>query len=307
MDRTELAWAAGFWDGEGSAWLSRPEGRNRAYPSARINQSSTTGVPEVLLRFRRAVAVGRVQGPELTEGREPLYKWVVSSREEVRSTFLALRQWLGETKRTQFRQTLGLTPHRSDEPHFNSRDEWIAWCAGLFDGEGSTCLVKHGSHPGYFVLEANITQSSWQGTPEVLDRFQETFTIGAIYGPYPGSHGHAPVYRWRAYRRPQIEAMIGLMGPNLGQVKRRQATDAFQVIAAQTPLPRGNPAWGNRKTHCVNGHEYATARIRPYKGRGRNAEAPRASRFCLVCLREYAARKRRERGTKERRTSSRRS
>jgi hypothetical protein len=61
----------------------------------------------------------------------------------------------------------------------------------------------------------------------------------------------------------------------------------LDVMRSQPPLPRGNPAWGNRKTHCVNGHEYATARIRPFVGRGKNKER-RDNKQCLVCLRDYA-------------------
>lgn len=98
MDRTELAWAAGFWDGEGSAWRSQPAGRNTAQPCARINQSSTGGIPEVLIRFQRAVGLGTVKGPDIEEGKEPLYRWVASSRSDILTTFDVLLPWLGPVK-----------------------------------------------------------------------------------------------------------------------------------------------------------------------------------------------------------------
>lgn len=307
MDRTEPAWAAGFWDGEGSAYLSGSSDRATKYPQARINQASTTGVPEVLIRFQRAVGFGRLRGPDLAEGREPLYRWEVTNRIEVLETLNALDRYLGHVKRSRFHGVLRLpAPPPRAEPGWDP-DAERAWSAGLFDGEGSTYLVRHRSHAGYFVLEAAITQSSWSGVPEVLERFQRIFAIGKIYGPYPGSEGHAPVYRWKCHRRDQIEAMIAALGTELGRVKRAQAAQALGVVAAQLPLPRGNPAWGNRKTHCIRGHEYATARMRPFKGRGKNERAPRESHHCLVCLRQHAERKRRERGQNERRPGGRRS
>jgi hypothetical protein len=301
MERTELAWAAGFWDGEGSAYLTGADARTTKYPQARINQSSPAGVPEVLVRFQRVLGFGRIQGPDLAEGREPLYRWVVSSRADVNATFDVLRAWLGDVKRAQFRDVLGVGARVSDGRSFTSRDEWVAWCAGLFDGEGSVCLLRHGSHVGYFVLEANITQSSWTGAPEVLERFRMTFNVGAIYGPYPGSEGHAPVYKWRAYRQGQIQALIAAMGPHLGGVKREQATAAIAVVASQPQLPRGNPAWGNRKRYCVNGHEYATARVRPYRQRREGGIQRRDSKQCLACSREQARERRRRTEVKDRR------
>lgn len=298
MDRTELAWAAGFWDGEGSAYLAWAEGRKTGQPHARINQASSRGIPEVLLRFRRSVAIGEVQGPDVVEGKEPLYRWEVTSRGEILATFRALDPYLGPVKRAQFCRVLGLPCPPSQLSARFGRDVDLAWSAGLFDGEGSVYLARHRSHAGYFVLEAGITQSSSSGAPDVLERFKRTFGIGKIYGPYPGGEGHAPVYRWKCHRREQIEAMILALGKQLGEVKREQAAEAIRVIAGQIPLPRGNPAWGNRKTHCIRGHEYATARIRSFRGRGRNTEAPRASHQCLACVRQGARAKRIARGQK---------
>lgn len=295
MDRTKLAWAAGFWDGEGSAYLSGSSDRTTKQPHARINQSSATAVPGVLSRFQRLVGLGRVQGPDLADGREPLYRWEATRRAEILTTFRMLDPYLGRVKRAQFQHVLGLSdPQRLRQPSADPEVE-LAWSAGFFDGEGSVYLAKHQSHAGYFVLEAAITQSSWDGVPEVLQRFQRTFGIGKIYGPYRAPAGHAPIYRWKCHRRQQIEGMITSLENDLGEVKRSQAAAAMRVVAAQLPLPRGNPAWGNRKTHCIHGHEYASARLRPFRGRGKNIDAPRASHQCLACVRDTARRKRHER------------
>jgi hypothetical protein len=301
MDRTELAWAAGFWDGEGSAWLTQPEGRGTAQPRARINQSSPNGVPQVLLRFQRAIRLGKVTGPTIADGKEPLYRWVVSSRADVLATYIALRPWLGPVKRSQFQRVLELDREDGDALEGITDEEGLAWAAGLFDGEGSVYLAKHRSHPGYFRAEAAITQSDGKGMPFVLTRFRAITSLGFAKGPYPAPPGHDPVYRWKLYRATDVQRMITMIRPWLGAVKRDQADHVISIVNSQPPLPRGNPAWGNRKTHCVNGHEYATARIRPFRSRGKNPAPRRASKQCLACARDHA---RRKRSDKKRRAGS---
>lgn len=307
MDRTELAWAAGFWDGEGSAYLTGSPERRTRQPQGRINQAGTAGVPAALVRFQHAVGFGLIKGPHRKEGREPLYRWIVSSRAEVRAIHDLLGPWLGPVKRLQLEEVLGSSSFSEILPREASGDELLAWAAGLFDGEGSTYNPRHRSHSGYVTLEAAITQSDPNGVPCVLSRFAGIVRNGRTRGPYPAPEGCNPVYRWKSHRAADIAAMVAMLRPWLGAVKRDQADSAIARFSAQAPLPRGNPAWGNRKTHCVRGHEYATARRRSFKGRGRNEHAPRASHQCLACLREHAARKRRERGQKERRPSGRRS
>ncbi|HKY52348.1 MAG TPA: hypothetical protein VJP45_13910, partial [Candidatus Limnocylindria bacterium] len=74
MDRHELAWAAGFFDGEG--WANR-SGRG---VQARINQGGDDGMPAVLLKFQRIVGVGRLKGPQIEAGKQDLYWWEATSR-----------------------------------------------------------------------------------------------------------------------------------------------------------------------------------------------------------------------------------
>ncbi len=295
MDRTELAWAAGFWDGEGSAYLSGALDRARQYPQARINQAGTGGVPEVLIRFQNALGLGVISGPELRDGREPIYKWVVSSTAEIRSVASALDPWLGEVKRAQFREILGgFGNTRAVAFDRLPETEQRVWVAGLWDGEGSVCLLKHRSHAGHFVPEASITQSSDSGRPEVLTRVESVAGRGYWYGPYEQDPPWSSVYRWKLFRPDEIRAFLDLIWPWIGSVKREQAERVVAVLLAQPVLPRGNPAWGSHKTHCIRGHEYETARVRPFRSRGTNPEPRRSSKQCLACTREDARRKRRE-------------
>jgi hypothetical protein len=170
-------------------------------------------------------------------------------------------------------------------------DLWRAWAAGLFDGEGSSYLLKHRTHPGYLVGELAVTQSSPVGSPDILRRFALVVGVGHINGPFVQRNATMDVYRWKAGAIQDVERVLANLWPWLGGVKRAQAQRMLDVVHAQAPLPRGNVEWGSHKTHCVHGHEYAKARMRPYVSRGKRIQR-RDNMQCLVCLRDYARKQR---------------
>lgn len=280
MDEHELAWAAGFFDGDGWAALVRPKRRRSGHPHAQINQAGADGMPEVLPRFRDAVGVGRVAGPKIEEGRQPIYRWAASSRRDVERTGALIGPWLSREKREQFSAAVGL--RFAQQPI-----DTVAWAAGLFDAEGSTSLSSHRSHAGYKMIEAAVTQGSSGGQPGELIRLRRVAALGTIYGPYAQEGANQPVFRWRAYARDDARRAIHLLQPWLGDVKRKQALRCLVVIDAQPPLPRGRVEWGSHKTRCIHGHEYASARIRPYVSRGVGIQL-RDNKQCLTCMREQA-------------------
>lgn len=287
MERHELAWAAGFFDGEG--WANR-SGRS---VHSRINQSDNDGVPEVLLRFQRVVGCGRIGGPVREEGRKDLYYWEVSSRGDVDAVAASVWPWLGDVKRAEFLAALGRVSAMADAQV--ARTEMLAWAGGLYDGEGSASLSPHRTHEGHVSPEVAVTQSGLT-CPEVLERFRATLGCGRNYGPYIQEGATLPVFRWKASAQSDVEHAMYVLMPWIGSVKRTQACRVLRVLVEQGRLPRGNPAWGNRKTHCIHGHEYATARLRPYASRGRGIP-PRENHSCLVCLRDYAREQRRKQKT----------
>lgn len=292
MDRTELAWAAGFFDAEGWAAAARHGRGDIRRPIAQINQADAFGVPEVLTRFQAAVSVGHVGGPQRAPGKVDLYRWVASSRGDVRQTYDVLSPWLGAVKASQFASAVGQAALPNNAP---TPDEMLAWAAGLFDGDGSTCFERHRTRSDYRRADMAVTQTSRTGVPEVLIRFHSTVAVGHINGPYGGSARWEPVYRWKAHRLIDVQRVARVLWPWLGTVKRGQASNVITIVAAQTPLARGNPAWGRNKSHCPKGHEFASVRKRPYRQRTFGGSARRRGhRGCLLCLREYARRKRAE-------------
>jgi hypothetical protein len=292
VDRYELAWAAGFFDGEGWSGLAKEDDRRTGQPQARVNQAGVDAVPEVLIRLRSALGgLGRIGGPYKRPDRVDLYRWHVSSRRDVSRLLDLLSPYLGQVKLDQITSTLGLETAAAQA--ISTSEEWAAWAAGLYDGEGSTYLLDHRSHANYRIAEARVTQTSPSGPPEVLTRFAQIVGLGHINGPYGDDDAHRPVYRWTTCVFTEIDLMLDRIWPWLGTVKRRQASVVRDVIRSQPTLPRGRPDWGNRKTHCVNGHEYATSRLRPFVPRG-GGLPPRDSHQCLVCAREQARARRDE-------------
>src|SRR5438309_9068236 len=179
MDRHELAWAAGFFDGEG--WTNRA----KRGVHARINQAGPDGVPKVLSKFRRIVGVGRLRGPQTKEGKQDLYWWEATSRADVTAVADLIGAWLCPTKRAEFERTLQRSLAPAVSP--GSESEEHAWAGGFFDGEGSTYLEKHRTHAGYFVPRVHVSQSSDDDVaPELLRLRSALGDLGTISGRHPG-------------------------------------------------------------------------------------------------------------------------
>jgi hypothetical protein len=99
VDTHELAWAAGFFDGEGSIghYPMRVDGR----PSIRISISQVEAEP--LLRFHRAVGhLGAVGGPYAKRPpSRPQHRFSSASFEHVQAIVAMIWPWLSSVKRAQ--------------------------------------------------------------------------------------------------------------------------------------------------------------------------------------------------------------
>lgn len=106
MNREELAWAAGFFDGEG-------------HMAARKWRTSQIGVGQsevsTLVRFQRAVrGIGCVYGPyRAANSPRPTYRWQIASFEGCQAVIAMLWPFLSEPKRDQARRlmTNATRPH----------------------------------------------------------------------------------------------------------------------------------------------------------------------------------------------------
>jgi hypothetical protein len=100
INREELAWAAGFFDGEGHT-RSRPiSNRGRQSPILSVEQVDI----RALQRFHKAVlGVGRMYGPygPYQGNKQPYYRWQTTNLPESIAACGLLWNWLGPVKRGQ--------------------------------------------------------------------------------------------------------------------------------------------------------------------------------------------------------------
>jgi len=107
-DTHELAWAAGFFDGEGYTGFRR--GNRHSDPQRRTYMGLTIPIgqktPELLYRFQAAVGVGQVYGPYKNGAKGPnatrtAYRYAISNIKDIRQIRELLSPYLGEIKRQQ--------------------------------------------------------------------------------------------------------------------------------------------------------------------------------------------------------------
>lgn len=98
IDREELAWAAGLFDGEGS--ISAVQAKAAKYPRLSF-ELGMTAEPAVT-RFQRAIGgVGRLFVRRRLPPRQPLHTFAISDFEHVQFAVALLWRWLSPHKRAQ--------------------------------------------------------------------------------------------------------------------------------------------------------------------------------------------------------------
>lgn len=120
IDRVELAWAAGFFDGEGSTYV---HGKKK-HPKISITQAPDpdSRPPAVLHRFYRAVGeIGSVEGPYREKTGELKWFYTAHGAEMVQAVVALIWEWLGTIKRRQ--ATTALRAHR--EIHHGERNPGV--------------------------------------------------------------------------------------------------------------------------------------------------------------------------------------
>jgi hypothetical protein len=303
IDPLQLAWAAGFFDGEGSTivYQSKP-GYYRLTVS--VPQSGGPEPPEVLHRFSAALLdLGEI-GPQRPDG---TWVWRSRSAEEAQAVVALLWSHLGTVKRRQaasaisrFRAQYGphglrprsprrkRTPHaihaRPAVAHLSEGEFDLAWAAGFLDGEGHFGLPRAAARkngPAWHRIRASATQNGLPGEPpEVLHKLRR------IFGGKIERHGEPDDFRWLIEGIARVEEVLTRVRPWLGTVKQEQARLAIDGFRGQLRL-RGD------SQGCVRGHVYdhvymsktgpkrrcsACARILGRRARARQGIKPRQFR-----------------------------
>ncbi len=217
-----IAWAAGLYDGEGSASSYVPQQRKTARRQMQLSQGGGGVHPDVLVRFRQIVGEGNINGPY----RGYLYYWKTTRKDAVDEIAHTLWPYLSREKRLQLQATAEVTGRSYlDLRTVRHRDTEAAWAAGLFDGEGSLWLTKDARlRPDRRGIAMELAQASSGDVPEALHRFHDIVGVGHISGPRSlrNPWTKLPQYRWQVSGRHKVSSAIRVMWPWLSAVKRSQ-------------------------------------------------------------------------------------
>lgn len=101
LNMIELAWAAGFYDGEGCSCITKSSYYNKQGKQPRYRLVVTVSQKTnafVLNRFNKAVQLGKIHGPDINFQ----YRWSVTTFEEVQAVICLLWKFLSPVKRKQY-------------------------------------------------------------------------------------------------------------------------------------------------------------------------------------------------------------
>lgn len=101
MKHTDIAWAAGFIDGEGCFTTSRNKENNKDYLHFALSQrSEVPGKPAFVLRKLQRIVGGKLYTHDAAKG----YQLKIGKGDDVRALAKLVWRWLGPVKRRQFKE-----------------------------------------------------------------------------------------------------------------------------------------------------------------------------------------------------------
>lgn len=139
----------------------------------------------------------------------------------------------------------------------------LAYCAGLFEGEGTVYLHGGRHHP---CPRAQIKMTD----REPLEVMLATLG-GTITGPYQYRQDRKPAWTWGLHSYGDVLSLYERIGERLSPRRREQ----FEKVLAAGPGP-GKGSHLRSKTHCLRGHAFDTKNTYLYRG----------ERKCRACRRE---------------------
>ena len=286
LDEELLAWAAGFFDGEGTT-VARTDQSRGTYRRLIVtaSQLGRPRVPAALVKFQRAMlGVGSI-----TSERDGLYRWRAHGRIGAEVALALMWPWLGPVKRAQAGEALcavarqytdGTVASRAARyrPDYvahdtrsirDERQTERAWAAGFLDAEGCWGVIRgrpRSDGTAGLRIRVSASQHGVPGMPpEVLVRLRRVIGLGRIE-----RHGDVDDFKWVAEGAVDVRRALDLVSPWLGEVKVAQAVaslDAHERLRVRGGADR-----------CARGHPYDYVYVRPSGGIHRRCRACAALR-----------------------------
>lgn len=291
------AWVAGLFEGEGSVILSatRPGRYQR-----RLDITNTEW--DILEQAVDFAHLGRIiadpSRKRPAHHKQRLY-WYVSAWREIEEVANRIYPFLATRRRGRLGDLFDHAPayvfdlaqdgrrrrvklEQLRDPRTSTyeptNDEWWAWAAGLFEGEGSAVCRPMSYRRKGLQRRLQISMSD----EDVLLRFREVVGAGGIRPLKPRKHTggrpQKPMFRWTCSKWSDTERIARALYPFLLS-RRRQQVDWL------LSNPIGPMGWASR-THCMRGH--------PISGPDADVYRYGGARDCRKCHAEgYRARRER--------------
>lgn len=199
----ELAWVAGLFEGEG------------CFTSAgqrQILAKIVSNDQDVVRMAYDILGVGTFK--EVLHSNKCMYKWSTYTRSDFLSAFCLMRPWLGHRRVCR---ALELSGSQDFDFPKSTREEDVAWAAGLFEGEGCFYSIRE----VYPVAQLNMTDE------ETVNKFQSVIGLGSVNIMTPPKVTHKVQYRWTVCNRKDFRTVFELLSPWLGM---RRMTRGNEVL-----------------------------------------------------------------------------
>lgn len=137
--------------------------------------------------------------------------------------------------------------------------ENLAWCGGLFEGEGCITFTKDSVK-----LILKMTDE------DAVRRFADIIGLGRVRGPLTETSALSkkPFWEWNVSRGSECQAVLAALWAFLCSRRRARAEEMLRHISRMK-------TWNREKTVCAQGHPY-TEENTFYRSNG--------TRWCRTCL-----------------------
>jgi hypothetical protein len=217
-----VAWAGGFFDGEGCISLTK---RKTLLSACYLRLTLVNTDEETVRKFAQVVSAGYVYGPARTASphHRPLWTWHARGSRDIRLTWSTISPWLGNRRLAQFQEKMTLAAPRvqyaTGGQGFQLMPECLpAWAAGIFEAEG--CVSVNRSQPRATVVNTDR---------QMLARFHSILGMGTINGPYcEKAPRRTPWCQWTVHGRSAVWRLWLIIHPWLSQRRLTQFEAAKQ-------------------------------------------------------------------------------
>lgn len=225
MRDLELAWVAGYLEGEGCfQHMKCSKGRFGVYYYPRISSNSID--LDILQRLQRYSGIGGIAGPRQQGSRKPQWQWTASKSRQAAELMEAIYPFMGQRRRTTIDEILD-SAGRSKSLRIGSRTlDHFAWVVGFLEAEGSFywMTLRQGKYGPYYYPRVGAGSTD----RDVIELLPQYTGLGQITGPYHRKAPRKSAWHWTITNKEDAVAFMEAVHPQM--CSRRQARIQGAVI-----------------------------------------------------------------------------